>query len=463
MEKQMRALYVLLTRDCNMACSYCFQRRDHLRSPKSVDDVTFTKFLNYLVDYGITHVTLLGGEAFVDEAHLRATLQVCLENDIQATFITNGTIFYPWLVEYKKIIGNIQISVDGYGKSHDKNRVFVDGRPTFDIVIENANKLAELGFQVSLHSVITENNYHDLMESVPKLVRAVPKLFMFGFGIEENLSDNSWATIKVIRHVYKAWYKYPVDVQCRVRLPYMHGGPETRVCGAGTLFYSLDLLTGDFIACHHSLDKPADRVGSLFREPPFDPEVVKELAERHELGKYGIGRLGRVLNTFFMTLVPITVCWYHAENRRTDPYGVNLGDLYVGYKRSSPRLRLAVRRMQKKLASDMSYGDNIGKLITKLDRKKNPKDVRKAQKLYDEACGLMEKYHPCEGCKTFCCDGCTHLNEHGCTTKSLVCKLFLCKTARERLPKQVCRRLDRMVVRAVRLGYRMRQADEELA
>lgn len=57
--------------------------------------------------------------------------------------------------------------------------------------------------------------------------------------------------------------------------------------------------------------------------------------------------------------------------------------------------------------------------------------------VYDKLDVLFKKYNPCavrndtcisgrNGCINFCCDGCKHLSENGCTVKALSCKFFLC-------------------------------------
>lgn len=70
--------------------------------------------------------------------------------------------------------------------------------------------------------------------------------------------------------------------------------------------------------------------------------------------------------------------------------------------------------------------------------------------LYKEGEEILEKYgNPCEenfgkslrtkdhykAIECPCCDNCHFLGEHGCTTKALLCKLWVCRYVREKYPK----------------------------
>jgi hypothetical protein len=57
-------------------------------------------------------------------------------------------------------------------------------------------------------------------------------------------------------------------------------------------------------------------------------------------------------------------------------------------------------------------------------------------KIYSEMQELLNEYQPCRGYHGepcirvgFCCQGCKHLSETGCTVKSMWCKFWLCASA----------------------------------
>lgn len=62
--------------------------------------------------------------------------------------------------------------------------------------------------------------------------------------------------------------------------------------------------------------------------------------------------------------------------------------------------------------------------------------------LYEQGQTLIDGLNPCQvkdgDClnKGFCCGGCSHLSDEGCTTDSLWCKLFFCTAASDNLPNE---------------------------
>jgi hypothetical protein len=62
-------------------------------------------------------------------------------------------------------------------------------------------------------------------------------------------------------------------------------------------------------------------------------------------------------------------------------------------------------------------------------------------KLYSEGQKILDTYNPCMANKAICLEGerccvhCKHLGNNGCKIKCLICKLWLCPTARKVNPK----------------------------
>jgi len=75
--------------------------------------------------------------------------------------------------------------------------------------------------------------------------------------------------------------------------------------------------------------------------------------------------------------------------------------------------------------------------------------------IYDLLCQraemAIEKYDPChirEGrCRRdeFCCDGCRHLGQAGCTVKALACRVWLCIEAENDPRNAQCKRILREI------------------
>lgn len=168
-----RQLEVLFTEKCNLNCSYCFEKDKHtgamtlddFRAIIEGDNPVMTEFYPF------------GGEPFLD---ISLVTEFCdmIENSKMdrgrkdamlksVRFqITNGTLALQHLDIIKKYGLILQISVDGPKDVHDRNRVYHDGRGSFDEVMDAANKLKEAGVQVTIHGAISRSAFPDLARIV---------------------------------------------------------------------------------------------------------------------------------------------------------------------------------------------------------------------------------------------------------------------------------------------------------
>jgi hypothetical protein len=88
-------------------------------------------------------------------------------------------------------------------------------------------------------------------------------------------------------------------------------------------------------------------------------------------------------------------------------------------------------------------------------------------RLYNEGQKILNAYNPCMANKARCLEGerccthCQHLGENGCKIKCLMCKLWLCHTARE-INTEASKKLNALMERARELGLlRFRHTKEE--
>lgn len=165
---------IILTYNCNMRCSYCFEQ--HLLE-KGEDWVgktlTFEQIeqiyqvvdhFDALGDSKEIPITLFGGEPLLLE-HRELVEKIFAEGHKRGrTFaiVTNGATipeYLPLLKQYP--ISDIQITLDGPKEVHDQRRYFVDGSGSFEQVVEGIELLAQHGFKVTVKvAVDAENTPH---------------------------------------------------------------------------------------------------------------------------------------------------------------------------------------------------------------------------------------------------------------------------------------------------------------
>lgn len=139
-------LWIVLTRTCNLACSYCYQG-DHLVNKlppqlgRTMTDEVMARGLEWAPEWtgrGL-RVTWYGGEPLLNFPVIKRWMPVYRERftkvgkAISFSLTTNGTRFNDESIALLKDFDvGLLVSVDGPPRLHNKTRVHFDGRPSWD-------------------------------------------------------------------------------------------------------------------------------------------------------------------------------------------------------------------------------------------------------------------------------------------------------------------------------------------
>lgn len=140
---------IVTTSACNFRCKYCFE--EAARTSKQLDQETCDGIIEWLkkwminTRYRCLHLVFYGGEPLlnIDKIdYLCEKIKLwCDDHRIEFKFTlqTNGFFLTPQLVDRYVPLGltSVRISLDGVGERHDRNRVLIDGKGTFDVIMEN--------------------------------------------------------------------------------------------------------------------------------------------------------------------------------------------------------------------------------------------------------------------------------------------------------------------------------------
>lgn len=167
-----QAVTMLLTNDCNLACSYCFESnkgKDYMPKEMALD---ILKATYNVVDpmAGIFTLNMFGGEPLINWDTFKAVCDYVLENNlkIRITATTNLTLLTDEMIDYiDELSIPILVSVDGIKEVHDKHRC-----NSFDKVIENMKKLIDrdLGYLIEARMTVAPDTAKYMYESVKMLV-----------------------------------------------------------------------------------------------------------------------------------------------------------------------------------------------------------------------------------------------------------------------------------------------------
>lgn len=148
-------LTLLLTLDCNMDCSYCYEKEN--RNKAYMDLSTCNKILQYfvyLLDYSSSKkisVTIYGGEPLLNIDAIKYLLPRIKQSAIKkkiilnVDLITNGILLSLNLLNQLKQYGlnSVQITLDGCEEVNDSRRYFKNGKGTFNKIFSNLIETAD--------------------------------------------------------------------------------------------------------------------------------------------------------------------------------------------------------------------------------------------------------------------------------------------------------------------------------
>jgi len=185
---------LIIDQNCNMSCTYCYQK--HKKSQKMTIDVlkNTIKFIcnNYIYNIknnliekdDIIVFWLFGGEPFLNKELIFNYLELISKNElkekIHTQITTNGTIYDE---EIRNKIYNfssnnsisIQLSIDGIKEYHDKVRFYINNEGTYDDIEKNV----EL-FKNSLDTSYKETNKIYIHGSINKTtIRALYSSWLY--------------------------------------------------------------------------------------------------------------------------------------------------------------------------------------------------------------------------------------------------------------------------------------------
>lgn len=184
LDRKLAKITLQVTQDCNFRCKYCIYSEDHnflqrSHSSKNMSMETAKNAVDYLwkhsVDSSNVNVAFYGGEPLLQMPLIERVIEysemIFAGKKLSFSITTNGTLLdKDKILYFQKHDVSLTISLDGPKEINDKNRVFVDGRGTYDTVmgkIALVKKLApEYAKILSISMVMDPENDFDCINEV---------------------------------------------------------------------------------------------------------------------------------------------------------------------------------------------------------------------------------------------------------------------------------------------------------
>ena len=159
-----KIINILLTYQCNLHCSFCWQNR--YRYADELTLIQVTKILDEAYCIGIKNVNFWGGEPLLHKDIFKM-IDYAKSLKMRCFIITNGLL----VEKYAENIVNsgldfLQISIDGLADQHDTIRSYQSLFIKIENGIKKVNRLKRIFPLISSATVILPNNYNILEQLV---------------------------------------------------------------------------------------------------------------------------------------------------------------------------------------------------------------------------------------------------------------------------------------------------------
>lgn len=157
-------LWLHTNNSCNLACTHCLVSSGPGQSP-GLPSESLRQVVREALALGVARFYLTGGEPFLRPDIHELLREITEEAGREAIVLTNATLFRgprgAWLPALSRERVKFQVSVDG---ARPETNDPIRGAGTFVKALDGAKLLADLGFDVSLTTVVTRENLSELPE-----------------------------------------------------------------------------------------------------------------------------------------------------------------------------------------------------------------------------------------------------------------------------------------------------------
>jgi uncharacterized protein len=171
---------VVLNLDCNLACPYCYE--DYYRGKKYMSDQVARQTADYVIGEQVARgrevkLGFYGGEPLLSLPLIRSIAQPIREaarekgTGFSFGLTTNATLLTRKVVEELVPLGlsYAVVTLDGTRQIHDRQRPFVSGKGSFDLIVANLKEVCDL-IDIQLGGNFTREEYREFPRMLDHLV-----------------------------------------------------------------------------------------------------------------------------------------------------------------------------------------------------------------------------------------------------------------------------------------------------
>jgi uncharacterized protein len=302
-----------VTNQCNLACTYCYEySEDRIAQTAGRQKFMSADVAEASVDMlfresghrrGI-HVTFFGGETLLNFPVMRSTVEYAKRKaaetgkEIEFSLTTNATLLDEEKIEFlsENRIG-VTVSIDGDRELHDSQRVFHNGKGSYDVIVPKIKELLKrhrtnsIGARVTLTAGVSDVRriYRHLIEEIGfnaagfSPATANPnRLYAIG---PQKMDDvlGQFAELAFEYRDYALQNRQHGFTNVSDTLKELHSGiSKAYACGAGLGMLGVG-TEGNVGLCHRFVDAPVGQMGNV-KQGGIDRKARREFLTTHHIG-----------------------------------------------------------------------------------------------------------------------------------------------------------------------------------
>lgn len=274
-------LTIAPTLNCNMACPYCYETRKDNFMDENVKIVLYDFVKSYLDTNGCKnfHVTWYGGEPLLEIDTIidlsSKFIKLCNDKNINysASIVTNGVLLSQTnatILVNECNIKMAQITIDGMPEYHNNRRILIDGRDSFDIIINNIEDCKDI-LKISIRVNVDKSNRDNIEQLTnyfinekgwiddPAFYLAPVESYNDCFLSESCLNAEEFAELDS-QLLYKLY-----DVNSTILKSKLYPSPRGNYCGAVIKGSYVVDPEGDLYTCWNNVGIKEKKIGNVIQ------------------------------------------------------------------------------------------------------------------------------------------------------------------------------------------------------
>lgn len=199
-----------LTHLCNLNCPYCYIGKNRLKEELSTNE--WLNVIKQIPFYGF--ITLVGGEPLIRKDFSEILFACAKKTFGKVNVVTNGTLLEDKIADdiIKSKMLLLSVSLDGWGKNHDKFRNKEGIFNTIKNNLENLNekrKKKKSPLMIDIKTIVLKDNLEDILKLYEYATNSKFEFLSISFLRNNNLKQNGTLYDSFDEIFYKP--EYPIE------------------------------------------------------------------------------------------------------------------------------------------------------------------------------------------------------------------------------------------------------------